>query len=332
MHERLARLFDGLWYGHNAAAWLLWPLSVLYAAAFVVHRTLARPGGEFRAPIVVVGNLTVGGTGKTPLVVWLARALAARGRSPGIVSRGYRGRSSRTPRRVTIDDDSAIVGDEPILLARNAACPVVVAADRCAAVELLLRDERIDVVLADDGLQHHALVRQCEIAVVDGARGLGNGHCLPAGPLREPADRLERVDAVVVNGRGWRRPGAIVGELVVTGVERLDGTASRRIDSFRGEHVDAFAAIGNPQRFFDLLSRHGLIVTGHARPDHVPLTPQELRTTGASSVMITEKDAVKLDRRTSSHVWCVKVEYVFDNEGAEQLMTTVLSKIQRPDP
>jgi tetraacyldisaccharide 4'-kinase len=328
MRARLVQLFDHVWYGRSAAAWLLWPLSLIYRVAFAMDRAVRRRR-EFRAPVVVVGNLTVGGTGKTPLVIWLARMLAKRGRSPGIVSRGYRGRASRTPQRVAIDDDPAMVGDEPILLARHAACPVVVGADRCAAVELLLRDESIDVVLADDGLQHHALGRQCEIAVVDGARGLGNGHCLPAGPLREPARRLEGVDAVVVNGHGWSRPGALVAALVVTTVERLDGTDARGIDSFRGEHVHAFAAIGNPQRFFDLLSGCGLIVTGHARPDHSALTPEELRSAAGSTVMITEKDAVKLDRELAGDIWCVKVDYVFENAGADQLMKTVLSRLPR---
>lgn len=330
MRERLARILDRIWYGRSPAAWFLLPLSWIYVAAFAVDRSLHSRQRRVRSglPVIVVGNLSVGGTGKTPLVIWLARALVDRGFSPGIVSRGYRGRGVRSPRQVAPDDDPSEVGDEPVLLARSSGCPVVVCPDRGAAVEALARSAAVDVVLADDGLQHHGLARDCEIAVVDGNRGLGNGLCLPAGPLREPARRLTEVDAVVVNGRGgWSRVGAIVGELEVTGVERLDGSESRGIDSFRGQHVHAFAAIGNPQRFFDLLARHGLIVKGHAKADHSQILPSELQAVGGSTVMLTEKDAVKLERKMPGNVWCVKVDYAFEQRDAERLMTIILNTL-----
>ena len=307
-------------------AWLLLPLSYVYRLLLTFDRALRsgrRTGG--RVPVVVIGNLTVGGTGKTPLVIWLARALRERGLSPGIVSRGYGG-SRRAPRRVRATDSPADVGDEPIVLARNAGCPVVVCADRRAAAAVLERDETIDVILSDDGLQHHALARDCEIVVVDGARGLGNGLCLPAGPLREPVARLDRVDAIIVNGGGWSHPEGIVARLEVTGVERLDGTASRNIASFNGQRVHAFAAIGHPQRFFDLLERHGISVVAHAKADHAYISPMELATV-TSAIMITEKDAVKLGPETPGDIWCVKVDYVFESGGAERLLATVLDRL-----
>lgn len=334
MQERLARAFERIWYGHSPVVWLLLPLSLVYRFVFAAHRAWRARGQRSRpgVPVVVIGNLAVGGTGKTPLVVWLARALREHGLSPGIVSRGYRGRVGSEPRRVTVHDDPREVGDEPLLLARNAGCPVAVCTDRRAAVRYLESQDRVDVILTDDGLQHHALARNCEIAVVDGQRGLGNGFCLPAGPLREPVQRLDRVDAVVVNGHGWSCSGAITGELDVTRVERLDGTEAREIRSFRGERVHAFAAIGNPRRFFDLLLRYGLIVIEHAKMDHADISYEELRAAGASTVMMTEKDAVKLGRDAPGNVWCVKVAYVFERSAAERLMAAVLRKLPRSSP
>ena len=200
----VARFLNSVWYGRNPVRWVLWPVSLLYLALARLRRTAYARGWrqavETSVPVIVVGNVSVGGTGKTPFVIWLAEQLKQRGRRVGIVTRGYRGRGTQWPQPVTADSDPYEVGDEPVLLARRTGCPVVAGPDRVACVEALIKETRVDVVLSDDGLQHYRLARRFEIAVVDGVRGMGNELCLPAGPLREPPGRLQEVDAIVVNG------------------------------------------------------------------------------------------------------------------------------------
>ena len=202
------------------------------------------------APVIVVGNLTVGGTGKTPLAIWLAEALRQRGFRVGIVSRGYGGRARTWPQAVHRDSDPALVGDEPVLLARATSCPVNVGPDRVKTARALLAREQVDVLLADDGLQHHALGRIMEIVVVDGERGLGNGMCLPAGPLREGRDRLARASAVVLNGGDWVWNEGAVDVFRATAsacdVRQVTGLARKPLESFRDMAVHAVAAIGHP--------------------------------------------------------------------------------------
>ena len=208
MRTGAERVIDAIWYGRSPLRWPLWPISLLFRAATSVRSAAYRRGvarsAVLAVPVVVVGNITSGGTGKTPFVVWLAAQLKARGWSPGIVTRGYRGRAGSWPQRVSAQSDPGLVGDEPVLLAARTACPVVAGPDRVAAARRLLADAEqsgyaVDVLLSDDGLQHYRLARAFEIAVVDGVRGFGNALCLPAGPLREPVSRLRSVDAVVVN-------------------------------------------------------------------------------------------------------------------------------------
>jgi tetraacyldisaccharide 4'-kinase len=196
-----------------------------------------------------------------------------------------------------------------------------------ACVEALLENERVDVVLSDDGLQHYRLARTFEIAVVDGARGMGNGLCLPAGPLREPPSRLQEVDAIVVNGPGWGHAGVFRAEAVVTKVYRLKDGAERALESFRGKPVHAVAGIGNPQRFFDLLSDFGLDVEAHPLEDHAEITLDELTFDEPGAVLITEKDAVKCEHLKANGVWCVVVDFKFDADSAARLMRLVLRGI-----
>jgi tetraacyldisaccharide 4'-kinase len=239
------------WYGGSRrGAWLL-PLAALYALLAALDRLRWKlwPWRPYRArvPVVVVGNVTVGGTGKTPLVAWLAGRLRERGLRVGVVSRGY-GRRGAAARRVTSHDPPAEVGDEPALLARRLGVPVAVAAARADAVRLL--EGECDVIVSDDGLQHHALARDAEVAVVDGRRGLGNGWRLPAGPLREPESRLDRVDAVVVNGPGYERRGALRMDVEpLRYVEVATGRAAAP-EAFAGRRVHAVAGLGHPERFF----------------------------------------------------------------------------------
>ena len=311
------------WYEGGSSYWLLLPLTALYWLLVALRRLLYRVGvlgsKTAVAPVIVVGNITAGGTGKTPLTIWLAQKLAAEGFSPGIVSRGYGGSKSSTSMRVDKASDPGVVGDEPVLLAQRSGCPVVVDSDRFRAVEMLV-DDGADVVIADDGLQHYRLGRLYEICVVDGARGLGNGYMLPAGPLREPAKRLESVDRILLNGPLIRSNAVFAAvernliefELLAGEAHRLNGTLSKPIDDFSGTTVHAVAAIGNPRRFFDLLRAHGMQVIEHAYPDHAALTKEQLRFGDDFDVMMTEKDAVKLGNGLADKFWALPVELVID--------------------
>jgi tetraacyldisaccharide 4'-kinase len=326
-----AEVLNRIWYGDSALRWVLWPISAVYLALTRLRRTAYRRGWrpvvESPVPVIVVGNVSVGGTGKTPFVIWLAEQLKQRGRRVGIVTRGYRGKGTEWPRTVAPDSDPEEVGDEPVLLARRTACPVVAGPDRVACVEALLEKARIDVVLSDDGLQHYRLGRSFEIAVVDGARGMGNGLCLPAGPLREPVSRLQEVDAIVVNGGEWGHAGVFRAAAVVTKVYHLKDGALRTLESFKGALVHAVAGIGNPQRFFDLLEDAGLDIEAHPLEDHAEIGPEQLTFDEPGAVLITEKDAVKCEHLKLDGVWCVVVDFQFDADQTARLMRLILRDI-----
>jgi tetraacyldisaccharide 4'-kinase len=293
------------------------PLSVVFASAVALRRTLYRGGllGSERlaVPIVVVGNITVGGSGKTPLTIALAQALAERGWRPGIVSRGYGG-ADGSPRVVESGSTPDEVGDEPVLLART-GLPVWVGRNRSAAARSLLAAHReCNVIIADDGLQHYAMARTVEIAVVDAGRSLGNGFMLPAGPLREPASRLDEVDAVVrlmsTPGSPPTRISARQSTMVFSGDSfvRVDAPAIvATAASFRKPGVHALAGIGNPQRFFDHLRSLGIDATCHAFPDHYRFTPADLALAEATAILMTEKDAVKCEGFADDRCWALPV-------------------------
>jgi tetraacyldisaccharide 4'-kinase len=327
------------WYGDGARAAPLAPLAALYGALLRARRH-AYAAGWLRSeragvPVVVIGNLTAGGTGKTPLTIWLARQLLARGLRVGIVSRGYGGRSPG-PQAVGADADWRQVGDEPLLLARHSGCPIVVARDRVAGARALAA-AGAQVVVADDGLQHLRLARDCEIVVIDGARGVGNGRVLPAGPLREPLAQLPQPDAWVVNGVPEHRSlaalpasaAAFAMRLVAQYAVRLDDQASpRALESFRGARVHAVAGIGNPARFFRELRERGIELIEHAFPDHHPLRASELAFGDALPVLMTEKDAVKCTGFAQSRLWYVPVEAQFAEPAGGQLLARVLAKVR----
>jgi tetraacyldisaccharide 4'-kinase len=285
-------------------------------------------------PVIVVGNITAGGTGKTPAVIWLARELRARGFSPGIVSRGYGGSKSGSPMRVDADSSASVVGDEPVLLARRSACPVAVDANRVRAAEMLV-DDGVDVIVSDDGMQHYRLGRDCEICIIDGIRGLGNRRLLPAGPLRELPNRLEDVDQVLVNGP--MQPGedltvaeqnAIEFDLVASEACRLNGSLTRLIERFAGTTVHAVAGIGNPGRFFDLLRAQGIQVIEHAYADHAPLSEEDLEFGDDFEVFMTEKDAVKLGRRVKDKYWYIPVDLQMDPAYALPMVGQIESRLR----
>jgi tetraacyldisaccharide 4'-kinase len=284
------------WSSRSAVAWLLWPASLVFGLLALSRRLLYRTGVLKSVhpgiPVIVVGNVTAGGTGKTPLVLWIAEFLREKGRAPGIVSRGYGG-TAGAPREASIASEAAEVGDEPIVLARRSGCPVWVGADRVRVIEALrAAHPDVDVLVLDDGLQHYALARDLEIAVVD-ERGAGNGWLLPAGPLREPVSRLRSVHAVVSNGarsvRGY--------SMVVSGdvMHRMSDANDRQlVAAFAGRKAHAVAGIGDPGRFFRHLEGFGVEVIAHPFPDHHPFTAADLAFGDDLPVLMTEKDAVKL--------------------------------------
>ena len=327
-----------VWYDGGASYRLLLPLTGLYWLLVVTRRYLYRIGllGSRKAiaPVIVIGNITTGGTGKTPLTIWLAQRLRAQGFSPGIVSRGYGGSKSESSMRVDGASDPAVVGDEPVLLARRSGCPIVVDRDRSRAAEMLLADGA-DVIIADDGLQHYRLARSYEICVVDGTRGLGNGYLLPAGPLREPVSRLREVDRVLLNGPLQKKDTTLAAlgsntiefELRPTEAVRLNGSQVRPIDRFAGTTVHAVAAIGNPRRFFDLLRAQGMQVIEHAYPDHAALTVEQLKFGDDFEVLMTEKDAVKLGNAVADKYWSMPVELMIDPILAEPWLEEIVSRL-----
>jgi tetraacyldisaccharide 4'-kinase len=275
----------------------------------------------------VVGNLSVGGTGKTPLVCWLVGRLTDLGFKPGVVTRGYGG-SSRNVRLIDSSDDPNVVGDESVLLARRTGAPVAIGNDRPGASQLLL-NAGCDVVVSDDGLQHYALARDCEIVVVDGDRRFGNGWLLPAGPLRETKARLAAADAVVVNGGRALLDGALSMRLEAKSALSLIGGAVKVLDEFAGRSVHAVAGIGNPERFFNLLRAHGIEVVGHPLPDHAPLRAADISFADDRPVLMTEKDAVKCDGIAGPHHWYVPVTASFSGGESSALLDIVTQAIHR---
>jgi tetraacyldisaccharide 4'-kinase len=326
-----------MWYGPSAPVWLA-PLSWLYGAVMAFRSVLYRMGLRHRikvgVPVVVVGNLTVGGTGKTPLVAWLSTKLSAVGMRVAIVSRGYGGRAKGVT-RVTLHSRASEVGDEPLLLARRAQATIFIGRDRVAAAKAAVADGA-DIVLCDDGLQHLALVRHCEIVVIDGQRGFGNGCLLPRGPLRESTGRLRRVNAVVVNGAitapGFQLPSFLANTRFEMRLSPGDarpvsgGGGLRALANFRGTGVHAVAAIGNPQRYFDMLRESGLTLYEHPFPDHYAFKPGDLNFGDSLPVLMTEKDAVKCATFADDRCWYVPVTAEFGESEARRLVDLVLAR------
>lgn len=302
---------DRHWYRLSVLSLALWPASLLFRLLYALRRLAYRCGvlPTVRLPVavIVVGNLVAGGTGKTPLVLWLAALLQQHGRKPGILSRGYRG-SAAGPMAVAADSPAELAGDEPLLLARAAGCPVWIGRDRAAAGRgLLAAHPECDVLILDDGLQHYRLARDIEIAVED-ERGAGNGLLLPAGPLRVPASR--RVDAWVVNSAppGIHSPSF---RMDLRG-ERFRRVAAPRdsvpVAALAHKKLHAVAGIGNPKRFFDHLSRLGLTTVNHAFPDHYAYSAGDLDFGDCDALLMTEKDAVKCEAFARGHWYALQVE------------------------
>ncbi|KTD78349.1 tetraacyldisaccharide 4'-kinase [Legionella waltersii] len=284
-------LIEKIWYGNSRIKWFLWPFSLIYKGIITIRRQYLEQFKQcnFAIPIIVVGNITVGGVGKTPLVIELARRMLDRGLKVGIVSRGYGAQMKHFPHEVKRFDSADQVGDEPLLIAKKVNCPVVIDPDRVAAVQYLMDHHSVQLVISDDGLQHYRMGRTIELALIDGLRGLGNRLCLPAGPLRESDSRLNEVDFVIVNEGEWKNaysmklsPGKII---------NLSTQEELSVEQLSKE-VAAVAAIGNPQRFYSTLSKMGIKFNAYSYPDHYQFTSYDLNYR-ESLVIMTEKDAVK---------------------------------------
>ena len=327
----VARWLQRQWFEQRRlppALWLLAPLAGLYSVVAARNRRQAR-AERLAVPVIVVGNITVGGAGKTPLTLWLAGQLKERGWRPGIVSRGYGGKGSQ-PRPVEPDSVAVDVGDEPILLARRSGVPVWVGRDRAAAGNALLAAHPdVNVVLCDDGLQHYRLARDVELAVFDG-RGAGNGWRLPAGPLREPLSRLAAVDAVICNGAPDERlpPTLPRFDMHLRAGEfyRLDDPQQRcaASDLTVRPLLHALAGIGDPERFFRTLEEQGLTFTRHPFPDHHAYGAADLAFAKDGVLLMTEKDAVKCAGLTAGETWVLPVEA----ELSPALIDLILEKLR----
>jgi tetraacyldisaccharide 4'-kinase len=322
----LAASIERSWYSDSSLTPWLRPLSVVFGSIAATRRRAFR-ARWFRqqrigAPVVVVGNITVGGTGKTPVVAWLAERLAAAGRRPGIVSRGYGGRVGSGPHMVAPDDPAELVGDEPLLLRRRTGLPVCVGSDRAAAAKALVVQGASSIV-SDDGMQHYALARDLEIAVLDSQRMTGNGLLLPAGPLREPLDRLDTVDLLLVNGE--LQPARGFGFLLEPrGLKSLSDERELPLQEFAGRQVWAVAGIGNPARFEQTLRKAGIETTLVALPDHGATDLAALREKADQPIIMTEKDAVKYPATPVADAWYLPVDFAPAETTREALESSLL--------
>ncbi|EXJ11208.1 MULTISPECIES: tetraacyldisaccharide 4'-kinase [Nitrincola] len=329
----MSGVLERAWY--KSAKWLVLfrPLSLFYTAMVTRRRAQWLSGGravyQAPVPVVVVGNISVGGTGKTPVVLALIKLLRAQGYSPGVVSRGYGGRALAYPLRVTPSTPPDQSGDEPLLITSLSNVPLVVDPDRPRGVRALLEHAACDVVISDDGLQHYALGRDIEIAVVDAARGLANGRCLPEGPLREPPERLETVDFVLLNGElsspAWHKAHHFILEpryAVCLSDAQVLNLADALIN-LQSSQVHAVAGIGNPQRFFNTLKALGLDVIPHVFPDHHAFSAQDFEFGDDYPIIMTEKDAIKCKGFSLQNAWALGVEACF----SEQFLKHFLSRL-----
>jgi len=309
----LNRFLQRTWKDRNLIAWMLWPLSLVYCAFCEIRRFAyslgVLPISFYNRPIIVIGNLTVGGSGKTPLTLWLVEHLRQKGFTPGVVSRGYGRRDSRKSRIVTENSDTRKVGDEPLMIARRTSTPVAVANRRKDAVNLLLRRFNCDIFVCDDGLQHYALNSDITIAMIDGEVRFGNSFCLPAGPLREKASRANSYDFQLIKGSGR-------GNEWVMGIEAghvanvLNGEKTQQLENLKDRKIQAVCGIGNPDSFFNVLRQADLKFSAHAYPDHFDFEPRDFRQFSDDDgiILMTEKDAVKCRSFAKPNWWYLSIK------------------------
>jgi tetraacyldisaccharide 4'-kinase len=319
------------WYRISLPHVLLWPLSLVFLTISTVRRYFYRSGilrsDKLPVPVIIVGNISVGGTGKTPFTLWLAQHLLDAGWHPAIISRGYtksKQKRADIPCAVDVNDSPDVVGDEPLLMVQRDICPVWIGRNRVNACRALLQEHpECDVILSDDGLQHYRLQRDIEIVLVDGQRGFGNRLLLPAGPLREPISRLKSADFVVVNGGA-----TIAGEYAM----QLEGSKFYNLlnpniiqsaNDFAGQQVHAIAGIGHPERFFSHVKNLGINAESHAFPDHYSYKEADIAFINADAILMTEKDAVKCVSFATEQYWVLRVDAQIDPALAQLIIEKI---------
>ncbi|MFJ5447220.1 tetraacyldisaccharide 4'-kinase [Methylobacillus methanolivorans] len=333
MSQSFSRWLERQWYEHTPwqivlrpFAWLFYILTVLRRLAYRLRlfKSLKLP-----VPVIIVGNINVGGTGKTPFVIWLVQQLRQNGWYPGIISRGYGGNVIHT-HQVTKDSLPQQVGDEPVLLVQRTGLPLYVGRKRTRAARHLLRDyPECNLIISDDGLQHYALERDMEIVIIDGERIFGNGQLLPAGPLRETSARLEEVDAVVFNS-GAPAAGGYLMHLVPDHLRNLCAPEERmELSELIGKRVHAVAGIGNPHRFFSQLEQLGLVVEAHPFPDHHAYSADDFKFAKDDIVLMTEKDAVKCTAFARDNWWFMPITAEIDRALAEKILARLTRLIEK---
>jgi tetraacyldisaccharide 4'-kinase len=319
------------WYRLSLLHLFLWPLSLVFFTLSSVRRFLysnaVLHSDKLPVPVIIVGNINVGGTGKTPFTLWLAQQLLDLGWHPAIISRGYTtAKKKRTdiPCAVQLNDSPDVVGDEPLLMVQRNICPVWIGHNRVAVGRALLRAHpECDVILSDDGLQHYRLQRDIEIVLVDGQRGFGNRFMLPAGPLREPVSRLQSVDIVVVNG-GPVNAGEYAMQLEGSKFYNLlNPNTLLSANAFAGQQVHAIAGIGHPERFFAHLKQLGINAETHAFPDHHCYTDTDISFNYADAILMTEKDAVKCVSFATEQCWVLRVDAQIDPALAQLIIEKI---------
>ncbi len=331
------------WYQKNYFIWLLLPVSWLYCLIATFRRKLyqfnLKKSYASSVPVVIIGNITTGGSGKTPMLISLCESIKKWGYSPGVVSRGYGG-SYTGVHQVSVNDPAALVGDEPLMIHQRSKVPVVVCTDRVAAVEYLVKNNHCDIVLSDDGLQHYRMRRNFEIAVIDSSRKFGNGFCLPAGPLRERISRLDEVDLLVLNKTGARFDSSAENikakisddcsyTLQMVSLNKLNSGESKPLSEFLNKPVHAIAGIGHPQRFFKQLQQSGIKTVSHEFPDHHAYQQQDFSGWNEECIIMTEKDAVKCRNLNLPDAWVVIVKAVFSESLDTRLSAGLLPLLNR---
>lgn len=316
------------WYYKNIISYCLWPLSWVFRLIARCRRFwLEKHRKALPLPVIIVGNINVGGTGKTPFVIWLCQYLQQRGCKVGIVSRGYRATTANFPKLVTRQDPADQVGDEAKLIADATSCPVVIDPNRCQAVEYLAKQTDCNIVISDDGLQHYAMSRILEIIIVDGTRPFGNRWCLPAGPLREPLCRLREVDLIISNGTAMAKNGCAF-QTKPQALQPVDGSKhSLTFKRLHHQSIHAVAGIGNPQRFFDQLTQLGVNVKPHIFRDHHTFTPRDFNFDDGTPIIMTAKDAIKCQSFAQPNWWYLPIT-IEPNQACLQALEKELEQIK----
>ncbi|MEN9916625.1 MAG: tetraacyldisaccharide 4-kinase [Pseudomonadota bacterium] len=315
-----------IWQNKNFLAYLLWPLSFIYRIfIFLRHKFYQLHFlkiNHLTVPVIIVGNITIGGTGKTPVVIAIARFLKEKGWRPGIISRGYGGNTKDFPCLVHSNSNAREVGDEPLLIARHTACPTIIDPNRSRGAKSLLQRSNCNIIISDDGLQHLSLGRNIEIIVVDGERRFGNNFCLPAGPLREPVSRLNSVDFVI--SKGITQTNEFKLSLIPDYFYQLIQTKNKQsAQYFLNKKVHAVAGIGNPNQFFESLRKLGLTIIDHPFPDHHQFKPRDFNYGDDDIIIMTEKDAVKCVGFVDTRLWCLTTKTDLDINFLNALLNRI---------